>query len=616
MTTVEGDVVASPPLPPGRRLALVIANSRYRNAEYPDLQAPAQDAKLMTQLLGDLDVCGFEVETLLDETSDGIRRAMNKFYSGRHRDEFILVYYSGHGVKDDGGRLHLVAADTDPTMLPATGVSARYLLDLSSATPVSRQLIVLDCCYSGAYDAKGTETLGLLDLVTSDRPAHEASARGRCIITASRGAEYSYQRRLPTGEVTGSILTVALAEGIRSGEADLANNGRITVQDAYRYAYAAVTQYDRRQNPQFNMYGGEGASIVLARNPAGIRVGGEGVYELFTALDSQHAKMRDAAVRTLGEMLRDDNPAKAAAARRRLQTLAEDEDDALAPAARQLLNEAKPKGKFTAWRDRVRSVRLPAEEPQPRAASRYATLHDDDETLQFTDAALDGGSLINPPQDGEGLLLPGDSELDELQPTEDPLGVFGRRVLPLEDEPSSVVVRYLFPTERFRGDWHRHWADPAMAAIVAGWCAGRAQLSEPQRLPFLPAPPTHLFGMPTVGLARWCLILVALVAVYRMLSWIVWRMALTNTQIMVVTGLLRRRTTTIPLDRMTRFGMSQSPLGRALSYGTFWFHTGTWRTYRIRFVPNPNELWLRLVEEKFAPSAVEARLAPSSDDDE
>src|SRR6266699_2851009 len=27
-----------------------------------------------------------------------------------------------------------------------------------------------------------------------------------------------------------------------------------------------------------------------------------------------------------------------------------------------------------------------------------------------------------------------------------------RRVLPLEDEPSSVVQRYLFPTEKFRGE--------------------------------------------------------------------------------------------------------------------------------------------------------------------
>src|SRR5919112_828086 len=36
-----------------------------------------------------------------------------------------------------------------------------------------------------------------------------------------------------------------------------------------------------------------------------------------------------------------------------------------------------------------------------------------------------------------------------------PLGP--RRVLPLEDEPTPLVARYLFPTERYRGEWKRHW---------------------------------------------------------------------------------------------------------------------------------------------------------------
>src|SRR5437660_4288988 len=32
-----------------------------------------------------------------------------------------------------------------------------------------------------------------------------------------------------------------------------------------------------------------------------------------------------------------------------------------------------------------------------------------------------------------------------------------RRVLPVEPEPSSYVARYLFPTEKYRGEWKRHW---------------------------------------------------------------------------------------------------------------------------------------------------------------
>src|SRR5690348_14605316 len=36
-----------------------------------------------------------------------------------------------------------------------------------------------------------------------------------------------------------------------------------------------------------------------------------------------------------------------------------------------------------------------------------------------------------------------------------PLGA--RSVLPLEEEPSGLVSRYLFPTEKFRGEWKKHW---------------------------------------------------------------------------------------------------------------------------------------------------------------
>ena len=54
-----------------------------------------------------------------------------------------------------------------------------------------------------------------------------------------------------------------------------------------------------------------------------------------------------------------------------------------------------------------------------------------------------------------------------------------RRFLPLEDEPTTLVARYLFPTERYRGEWKRHWihlAKPigigAGATLLLGYLAG------------------------------------------------------------------------------------------------------------------------------------------------
>src|SRR5690606_3831522 len=57
----------------------------------------------------------------------------------------------------------------------------------------------------------------------------------------------------------------------------------------------------------------------------------------------------------------------------------------------------------------------------------------------------------------------------------DAQGMAPRRVLPLEDEPSSLVARYLFPTERYRGEWKRHWihlSAPILVGIAATFVLG------------------------------------------------------------------------------------------------------------------------------------------------
>ncbi len=62
--------------------------------------------------------------------------------------------------------------------------------------------------------------------------------------------------------------------------------------------------------------------------------------------------------------------------------------------------------------------------------------------------------------DASGLLRPG-------------------RVLQVEEEPSTLVARYLFPTEKFRGEWRKHWthladqfAYAALATFAFGWLWG------------------------------------------------------------------------------------------------------------------------------------------------
>jgi membrane protein YdbS with pleckstrin-like domain len=183
-----------------------------------------------------------------------------------------------------------------------------------------------------------------------------------------------------------------------------------------------------------------------------------------------------------------------------------------------------------------------------------------------------------------------------------------RRVLPLEDEPSSLVARYLFPTERYRGEWKRHWihlSTPIVVGIAATFILG------------------YLSGF-LAGQDVGALTTVAVLLWFAVMGWVAWRVAdwwydrfiLTNKRVMVVNGIITRRVAMMPLVRVTDMKYEQSPTGRALNYGTFVLESaGQEQALReIKNLPNPNELYLRVVEEMYEPQAVEARLGKEADE--
>ncbi|MFU8853942.1 PH domain-containing protein [Micromonospora sp. SL1-18] len=217
-----------------------------------------------------------------------------------------------------------------------------------------------------------------------------------------------------------------------------------------------------------------------------------------------------------------------------------------------------------------------------------------------------GRAWIRDPEGGHQPPQISEDELAGLRA--DASGMSPRRVLPLEDEPSSLVARYLFPTERYRGEWKRHWihlATPILIGIAAtfvlgylsGFLAGR-----------------NVGALTTVAVLLW----------FAVMAWVAWRVGdwwydrfiLTNKRVMVVSGIITRRVAMMPLVRVTDMKYEQSPTGRALNYGTFVLESaGQDQALReVKNLPNPNELYLRVVEEMYEPQAVEARLGKEADE--
>lgn len=201
-----------------------------------------------------------------------------------------------------------------------------------------------------------------------------------------------------------------------------------------------------------------------------------------------------------------------------------------------------------------------------------------------------------------------EEELEGLRFDAAGLPVGPRRVLPLEPEPSPLVSRYLFPTERYRGEWRRHWIHlvPELgigvgATFVMGYASGL--LAKHQQ-----------GGVTGVVVALWIAVLVWVG--WKHLDWYFDRFILTNKRVMVVSGIVTRKVAMMPLARVTDMKYEQSPVGRMLNYGTFVLESaGQEQALReVKHLPNPNELYLRVCEEMYEPEAVEARLGRGEED--
>src|SRR5262249_8545982 len=254
---------------PGPRLALVVATTTYDDAGFNRLRAPAKDATAMIEVLADPAVGGFAVISALDRPEYEIRRAIGTFLSGRGVDDLVMVYLSCHGVLDARGRLYFAATGTVKAQLSSTGVESVWLLDRLEECRARRQVLILDCCFSGAFArTKGSAEVAEVEL---ERRLGGAG-RGRAVLTASRAGEYSYEGEPLPGTATARAgAAAALVDGLRSGEADRDGTGYISVEDAFAYAADRVKAAGGAQSPQRWLYGAEG-EIILARNPRGVVV--------------------------------------------------------------------------------------------------------------------------------------------------------------------------------------------------------------------------------------------------------------------------------------------------------------------------------------------------------
>ena len=132
----------------GRRIALVIGNSAYKNV--PALAKPQKDAAAIATSLRKV---GFETVTLtVDATREKLIDGLRAFADESEKADWAIVYYAGHGIEVNG-KNYLIPTDAKLATDPDVQFKAIPLDQVMAALEGTKKLklVLLDACRDNPF---------------------------------------------------------------------------------------------------------------------------------------------------------------------------------------------------------------------------------------------------------------------------------------------------------------------------------------------------------------------------------------------------------------------------------------------------------------------------------
>ncbi|MEM9807107.1 MAG: caspase family protein [Cyanobacteria bacterium P01_D01_bin.56] len=245
-----------------KKVALLIGVSEYEPGLTP-LPASVRDIEAMQRVLEDPQVGNFhEVKQLANPTRQKMEEEIEALFSARSKDDLVVLFFSGHGIKDDTGRLYFATRNTRKNsrgdLVRATAMSTAFVHQIMNNSRAKRQAVILDCCFSGAFDPSlQAKDDGQVDLRT------QLGAEGRVVLTSSSSTQYSFEQQ---GSKL-SIYTRYLIEGIETGAGDQNEDGNISLEELHDYASTKVRETAPQMTPKLITLKDKGFKIIIAKAP-------------------------------------------------------------------------------------------------------------------------------------------------------------------------------------------------------------------------------------------------------------------------------------------------------------------------------------------------------------
>ncbi|MBE9530592.1 MAG: SUMF1/EgtB/PvdO family nonheme iron enzyme [Proteobacteria bacterium] len=292
-----------------KKLALLIGNDTYDDLQLSPLNAPLTDVEDLKKILLNPDICQFDnVSVLPNPSLDKALREICLLFAKSSKDDLLLLYFTGHGVKDRSGELYFAIKETENDLLGGTAIPASSIKEMMNKSNSRRQVLILDCCHSGAFAKgfKGSE----MPAITED--TFDVKGYGRAILTASNAVQYAADADKSEGQ-DHSLFTHYLIEGLQTG-AGVKDSDNISVNQLYDYAHQSVLIAQPNMTPNIFCDRREG-QLIIAKNVCHLFQLPE---DLLEGLQNQDWRLRKWAVDALGELITEGRVEERAAA---LQTL-------------------------------------------------------------------------------------------------------------------------------------------------------------------------------------------------------------------------------------------------------------------------------------------------------
>ncbi len=276
--------------------ALIIGVNNYQ--DFPTLKKAEADARavadaLQSGVLGEFDTIEVLVEGVTAKKA-GI--AIKRFFTQTQitKDDFLLLFFAGHGHRNIiDEKLYFALEDSQQDFLESTAVDCAHLRSWMKHSSSKKQLILLDCCYSGHF-------LDARDAGVQPEKSDFINTLGRFAITSAAKNQKAYESIEGSEHFPNSPFTQALLDGLNSIKA-INSDGELTARSLHRYIKEQLLTRASSQEPK--IFGPEGDNDLILKS----RIKKSLPEGLYRKLFNQDPDVRLGSVSRLRRVVKDDH---------------------------------------------------------------------------------------------------------------------------------------------------------------------------------------------------------------------------------------------------------------------------------------------------------------------